>query len=277
VMVVLVPTARSEATGDDLVRALTQSTTIRRSRTVTAVLLDQPEPVRLLHGTGGAVPAYSGPHAAARALAHAAARGRWLAQPSGPMPELPDIDTAGAHALVDAFLAVNPHGGRLDPEACCELLDRYGIPRPSGARAELEGRFGGAVPGVLSRRLAESGIVLSAGITQDDVFGPLIVCGPGGTASEPAARLAPLTEHDVRALLADPRCSPLLGRRGAGAEIEGLRTLLLRLSRMAEDLPQLAEAVLDAVVAGPRDITTLNARIRLLPRRVHDPYLRRLR
>ncbi|NEA54695.1 hypothetical protein G3I60_11185 [Streptomyces sp. SID13666] len=56
-----------------------------------------------------------------------------------------------------------------------------------------------------------------------------------------------------------------------------MKTLLLRLSRMAEDLPQLAEAAIDTVVAGPSGVTARDARVRLLPRRVHDPYLRRLR
>ncbi|MFC5030708.1 hypothetical protein C8250_040605 [Streptomyces sp. So13.3] len=102
-----------------------------------------------------------------------------------------------------------------------------------------------------------------------------IACDP---LAEPATRPAPLTERDARALLADPRCSSLLpGRHGGSADIGGVKTLLLRLSRMAEDLPQLAEAAIDTVVAGPSGVTARDARIRLLPRRVHDPYLRRLR
>jgi hypothetical protein len=43
-----------------------------------------------------------------------------------------------------------------------------------------------------------------------------------------------------------------------------------------ERLPQLAEADLDPVLATPGTVT-LDARVRLLPRRAHDPYLRRLR
>ncbi|CAM5484830.1 acyl-CoA synthetase [Streptomyces purpurascens] len=53
--------------------------------------------------------------------------------------------------------------------------------------------------------------------------------------------------------------------------------MLLRLSRMASDLPQLAEADFNPVLARPEHITALDARIRLLPRRAQDPYLRRLR
>nr|ALV82373.1 hypothetical protein [Streptomyces rochei] len=46
---------------------------------------------------------------------------------------------------------------------------------------------------------------------------------------------------------------------------------------MAVDLPQLAEADFNPVLATPGGITVLDARIRLLPRRPQDPCLRRLR
>ena len=82
--------------------------------------------------------------------------------------------------------------------------------------------------------------------------------------------------HD---LITSPRCAPLLfGFRGGGAvDLEGLEQLLLRLSRMACDLPQLAEADLNPVIARPDGITALDVRVRLVPRRARDPYLRRLR
>jgi hypothetical protein len=46
---------------------------------------------------------------------------------------------------------------------------------------------------------------------------------------------------------------------------------------MATDLPQLAEADFNPVLARPGGVTVLDARIRLLPRPSQDPYLRRLR
>jgi hypothetical protein len=46
---------------------------------------------------------------------------------------------------------------------------------------------------------------------------------------------------------------------------------------MAADLPQLAEADFNPVLATPDCVTVLDARIRLLPRRPQDAYLRRLR
>ena len=118
---------------------------------------------------------------------------------------------------------------------------------------------------------------------QDEVFGPLVLFGLGGTAgdvlADHAARLAPLTDHDVHDLITAPRCAPLLlGADGARpADIAGLEQLLLRLSRMAADLPQLAEADFNPVLATPESVTVLDARVRLVPRAPQDPYLRRLR
>jgi GNAT superfamily N-acetyltransferase len=65
--------------------------------------------------------------------------------------------------------------------------------------------------------------------------------------------------------------------RGRAADVASLEPLLLRLSRMASDLPQLAEADFNPVLAVPGGVSVLDARVRLLPSRPQDPYLRRLR
>ncbi|MEV6103492.1 bifunctional GNAT family N-acetyltransferase/acetate--CoA ligase family protein [Streptomyces sp. NPDC051940] len=337
VVVALVPTALAEATGDDLVRALTRRVSEDHPRPVVAVLLDQCESVRLLHTAGGDVPAYADPQGAARALAHAAARAQWLAQPPGSVPVADGVDREAARTLVDTFLAANPDGGWLDPPQCAALLDAYGIPQlpwacvhtadqavaaaerlagAGGGRVALKAywpgllhkseqravlldlaghdqvraahrdlttRFGEVLSGVLVQPMARRGIELVAGVVQDDVFGPLVLFGLGGTSTElladHAARLAPLTDRDVHDLITTPRSAPLLfGHRGAGpVDLEGLEHLLHRLSALACDLPQLAEADLNPVLARADGITALDVRIRLTPRRHHDPYLRRLR
>ncbi|MEU3459338.1 GNAT family N-acetyltransferase [Streptomyces sp. NPDC006733] len=337
VLVALVPTALTAATGDDPTGALTHAVPDRRPRTVAAVLLDQEERVRMLPvPAGGQVPAYADPQAAARALAHAADRARWLARPPGTVPPPPTADVEAARALVADFLARNPEGGWLDPRECMALLDHYGIPRQPYAWAENEqdaveaaerlagpgrsvalkaywpgsvhksdqgavrldladaaavraayrdfsARFGDIMTGVLVQTMAERGTELVAGVAQDAVFGPLVLFGLGGTATDlladHAARLAPLTDHAVHELITAPRCAALLfGYRGGGpVDLEGLEQLLLRLSRMAGDLPQLAEADLNPVIARPDGVTALDVRVRLVPRAAHNPYLRRLR
>ncbi|MFF7356427.1 GNAT family N-acetyltransferase [Streptomyces filipinensis] len=162
-------------------------------------------------------------------------------------------------------------------------LDLQSASQVRAAHRDLVTRFGDRMTGVVVQPLAERGTELFAGVVQDEVFGPLVVFGLGGTATElladHAARLAPLTDLDVHDLLTSPRCSPLLfGYAGSPAvDLAALEQLLHRLSRMAADLPQLVEADLNPVLAGPRGVTALDARVRLVPRRPHDPYLRRLR
>ncbi|MBW8795458.1 MAG: GNAT family N-acetyltransferase [Streptomyces sp.] len=162
-------------------------------------------------------------------------------------------------------------------------LDLRGEAQVRAAFRDLETRFGHLMTGVVVQSLARRGTELFAGVVQDEVFGPLVLFGLGGTATEVladhAARPAPLTDHDVHDLITSPRCAPLLlGTRGTGpVDLGALEQLLQRLSRMAADLPQLAEADFNPVLATPDAVTVLDARVRLLPRRPQDPYLRRLR
>ncbi|MFE7068870.1 GNAT family N-acetyltransferase [Streptomyces sp. NPDC057620] len=162
-------------------------------------------------------------------------------------------------------------------------LDLQGDSQVRAAFRDFETRFAGLLTGVVVQPLAPRGTELLAGVVQDEVFGPLVLFGLGGTATEVladhAARLAPLTDRDVHDLITTPRCAPLLfGAKGGGpVDLEALEQVLLRLSRMASDLPQLAEADFNPVLATPDTVSVLDARVRLLPRRPQDPYLRRLR
>ncbi|MFK0292723.1 GNAT family N-acetyltransferase [Streptomyces sp. NPDC090442] len=162
------------------------------------------------------------------------------------------------------------------------FLDLRGRHAVRTAFRALAARLGTAMTGALVRPMAERGTELLAGVVQDEVFGALVVFGPGGTTGEPltghAARLAPLTDNDVHDLLTTPRCAPLLfGHRGAPpADLASLKDLLARLSQLADDLPELAQATCTPVIARPDGSTVVDARIRLLPRRPTDPYLRRL-
>ncbi len=152
-----------------------------------------------------------------------------------------------------------------------------------GAFRDLRTRFAGLMTGAVLQPLAARGTELCAGVVQDEVFGPLVLFGLGGTATEVladrAARLAPLTDHDVHDLITAPRCAPLLfGAAGNGpVDLGLLEQLLLRLSRMAVDLPHLAEVDFNPVLATSGGVTVLDARVRLVPCRPQDPYLRRLR
>jgi acyl-CoA synthetase (NDP forming)/GNAT superfamily N-acetyltransferase len=246
---------------------------------IAAVVLNQPESVRLLPRSrragddraAGRIPAYGYPEAAITALARAAAYGAWRAEPRGRLPGFPDIRIADARALVRDFLGQAQDGGWLPPGMTAGLLSCYGIPLVvgQGDPADVEARAGGTQ------------VVIR--VAADHVFGPLVVFGLGGIATEvfadQAARLTPLTDTDADKLIRSVRSAPLLlGRDGRpAASQEALRDLLLRVSRLADDLPEVTDLSLDPVIAGPDKAFALKARIKLAPYEPKDPYLRRLR
>lgn len=80
-------------------------------------------------------------------------------------------------------------------------------------------------------------------------------------------------------MVTELRSAPLLlGRPGTPqVDLAALLRVLAGLSRMATDLPQLAEADLNPLIARPGGLLCVDARVRLEPRPAFDPYLRRLR
>ncbi len=56
-----------------------------------------------------------------------------------------------------------------------------------------------------------------------------------------------------------------------------LAGLLVRVSRLADDLPEVAELELSPLIAGPGVARTAAIRVRLRPAERPDPFLRRLR
>ena len=112
-----------------------------------------------------------------------------------------------------------------------------------------------AILGVLIQTMATGGVETMMGIAQDPLFGPVVAFGLGGIHVEVLGdvrfRLAPLTDRDVDELLHEIKGFKLLqGYRGhPAADIEALRDVLLRLSRLADDVPEIAELDLNPVIA----------------------------
>ena len=124
VLLCLAPTAL----GTDPMREL-RTGPARRTRPIALVRLDQRTPVDYLAThDGGKLPCYADPQSAARALAHATDRARWLAQPVAAVPRPEGIDREAAEAIVDCFLADHPEGGWLEPVVTAQLLGCYGVP-----------------------------------------------------------------------------------------------------------------------------------------------------
>ncbi|MFY9862812.1 MAG: GNAT family N-acetyltransferase [Trebonia sp.] len=147
---------------------------------------------------------------------------------------------------------------------------------------QLAGQFGGRLTGVLVEPMITGGTEVIIGVRDDQMFGPLVVFGLGGVATEVladhAARLAPLTETDANTLINSIRSAPLLhGHRGApAADIPALCEVLMRVSRLADDLPEVTELDLNPVIARQLGAVAVDARIRVTPQVPQDPFLRRL-
>ncbi|MFD8749648.1 GNAT family N-acetyltransferase [Kitasatospora sp. NPDC059577] len=151
------------------------------------------------------------------------------------------------------------------------------------AYREFAERFGAELAGAVVQPMAAPGVELLAGVVQDQVFGPLVVLGMGGTAAEVladrAARLAPLCERDLTTMVTELRSAPLLSGTGGAPPVDlaAVRSVLARLSRLAEDFPELVETDLNPVIARRNGAVCVDARVRLERRPSFDPYLRRLR
>jgi acyl-CoA synthetase (NDP forming)/GNAT superfamily N-acetyltransferase len=151
------------------------------------------------------------------------------------------------------------------------------------AYRRLAGHFGRKLHAVLVQPMIGDGTEVIVGVADDHLFGPLVVFGLGGVATEVladhAARLTPLTDIDADTLIRSIKAAPLLlGHRGSPpADLEALRGLLLRVSRLADDLPEITDLDLNPVIARPDGVFVVDARVKMAPYAPQDPYLRKLR
>jgi acyl-CoA synthetase (NDP forming) len=162
-------------------------------------------------------------------------------------------------------------------------LGLHGEQETRAAYRELAGTFGARLTGVIVQPMLGDGVEVLIGTVSEPVFGPLVVFGLGGVATEVlgdhAARLTPLTDADASALIRSVRAAPLLlGHRGRPAvSIPALADILLRVSQLADDLPEVAELDLNPVIAQSGGACAVDARVRVLAAQPRDPFLRRLR
>jgi acetate---CoA ligase (ADP-forming) len=153
---------------------------------------------------------------------------------------------AGAHKTETGGVALNLD----DEDAVREPLERIGTP-------------------ALIQPMIKGGAELLAGVVQDPTFGPLVAFGPGGVFAEligeAGFRIAPLTDEDASELVHSGKTGRLVaGYRGApAADVDSLEELLHRLSRLGEDLPELAELDLNPVLGRPDGCIAVDARARV--------------
>ncbi|MGW0971107.1 bifunctional acetate--CoA ligase family protein/GNAT family N-acetyltransferase [Streptomyces sp. NPDC002516] len=103
----------------------------------------------------------------------------------------------------------------------------------------------------------------------DPAAGAVLSFGLAGAASEllgdTAHRLVPVTDRDAASLVRSIRTAPLLfGWRGsAPVDTAALEELMLRVSRLVDDHPEVVAVSLEPVVVAPTGVSVLGATVRL--------------
>ena len=250
----------------------------------------------------GSVPSFASPEDAAAALGRAVGYAAWRARPVGVVPALavtaPDL--AGlphdgswlpdAGAVLSAYgLSPWPTGRAENPDAARDLGDTLGWPvalkspddawrhridvgavllsvgpdQLAQAWQELQELVGPT--DLLVQPMAPAGVSTVVRLVQDPSVGPLVSLRLGGVAADlladPVVRTLPLTDLDATELVRSIRGVALL----EGCDVAALEDVLHRVARIGEDLPEVAEVLLDPVLVHRSGVTLLHAGVRLLP------------
>lgn len=110
----------------------------------------------------------------------------------------------------------------------------------------------------------------------DPAAGAVLSFGLAGAASQllddMAHRLVPVTDREATSMIRSIRTAPLLfGWRGsAPVDTPALEELLLRVSRLVDDHPEVVAVTLEPVVVAPRGVSVLGASVRLAPPPARD-------
>ncbi|NEV91832.1 GNAT family N-acetyltransferase [Streptomyces tendae] len=145
--------------------------------------------------------------------------------------------------------------------AYAELTDLFGTP------AELRPVVQGMAP---------RGVDTVVRAVIDPAAGAVLSFGLAGAATQllgdMAHRLIPVTDRDATSLIRSIRTAPLLfGWRGsAPVDAAALEELLLRVSRLVDDHPEVVAVTLEPVVVAPHGLSVLGASVRLAPPPARD-------
>lgn len=155
-------------------------------------------------------------------------------------------------------VVLNVGSGTAARDTYDELVERVRRQRP-------EARINGVTIQKMAR--AQRGREIHVGVVTDDPFGPIIVFGAGGTMVElindRAMELPPLNQFLARRLIERSRVSETLAAwRGAeAADVEALERILLRVSEMVCELPQLREMDINPIIVDAGGAVAVDARI----------------
>lgn len=122
------------------------------------------------------------------------------------------------------------------------------------------------VTGISVQEMAKPGVEVIIGVTSDPTFGPVMMFGLGGifveVLKDVSFRSIPLSLYDAEDMIEEIKGYALLkGYRGPAADVPALRDLLLKLSDLVMENPEIKEMDLNPVFVYPEGYRVVDARI----------------
>ncbi|MEI8157584.1 MAG: bifunctional acetate--CoA ligase family protein/GNAT family N-acetyltransferase [Burkholderiales bacterium] len=145
------------------------------------------------------------------------------------------------------------------------VRDAYNDMVQTVARLQPKARINGVT--VQNMASAKRGREIYVGLVTDDPFGPVIAFGAGGTMIElindRAMELPPLNQFLAHRLIERSRVAETLGewRGNAAVNMDALEQVLLRVSEMVCELPQLREMDINPFIVDEHGAVAVDARI----------------
>ena len=120
--------------------------------------------------------------------------------------------------------------------------------------------------GVTVQEMVKPGLEAIVGVSRDPAFGPVLMFGLGGVFVEVlkdvSFKILPVTEADIEEMIKELRGYKLLqGHRGEAVDIPALKELLLKVSDMVMENPEISELDLNPVFLYPKGAMAVDARI----------------
>jgi acetyl coenzyme A synthetase (ADP forming)-like protein len=151
------------------------------------------------------------------------------------------------------------------------LADAEEVGRAAGGMAERIQSQDHTIAGYLVQQMAPAGVEMLVGAVNDARFGPVVLCGAGGTLAElhkdVSVRLAPASRATAQEMMRGLRSFPLLnGFRGAPQrDTQALEDILIRIGFLINDVPEIAELDCNPVMVLEQGAVVVDARIRVAP------------
>ncbi len=183
-------------------------------------------------------------------------------------------EAGAAAARIAAPVALKAFGGDIvhKSDVGAVALGISGPAETTRAAREMAERIvaaGLTLDGFVVQEMVLEGVEILVGVAHDPLFGPVVACSAGGTTVElvrdVSVRVTPITDLDADEMVRSLKTFPLLdGFRGAAkADVAALEGVILRISSLVENHPEIAEMDCNPVMVLPHGALVVDARVKV--------------